>query len=157
MLQTMSQRKFYIVLAIGFFCLSSTTSAFRLCSKMQNKQLVHRVPVPPLAMATAPTETPNALATLLKVLPVISFILSASGVAFQVFVLYPWHEELSAEFRDLENSIIRLDTTLERLNPVVQDMVLNRETDKYITKGSLDAGPKISKILPFIADHYWKK
>lgn len=32
---------------------------------------------------------------LLRILPVASFILSACGICFQVFVLYPWHEELS--------------------------------------------------------------
>ena len=29
------------------------------------------------------------------ILPVLSFIVGCAGVCFQIFVLYPWHEELS--------------------------------------------------------------
>ena len=32
---------------------------------------------------------------ILRVLPVGGFLLSLGGVCFQIFVLYPWHEELS--------------------------------------------------------------
>lgn len=85
----------------------------------------------------------------LKVLPFLAFALSLGGVSFQVFVLYPWHEELSAEFKDLEVAIIRLDTTLKRLDPEVDTIKLQRETDKYVTGvEAYKAGPRISKLMP---------
>ena len=91
--------------------------------------------------------------SMLRVLPFVSFILASGGVAFQVFVLYPWHEELSAEFMQLEESIIRLDKSLEKISPIVEDIALSRETDKYVHEKSAMAGPKISKIIPFILKH----
>jgi len=41
----------------------------------------------------------NTFVGLLQVLPIVSLILSAAGISFQVFVLYPWHEELSKPVR----------------------------------------------------------
>ena len=64
-------------------------------------------------------------------------------------MLYPWHEELSYEFRTLEMAIIQLDKTLETLDPEVKDMVLSRMTDKYAHgEASKTAGPRVSNWLP---------
>jgi hypothetical protein len=87
----------------------------------------------------------------MKILPIVSFAVGITGVCFQVFVLYPWHEELSYEFKALELEIIRLDKTLERLSPDGKEMVLDRITDKYTLKPDANtAGPRISKYLPVI-------
>ena len=43
-----------------------------------------------------PNEPPLTLRQkILRALPVGAFMLSFAGICFQVFVLYPWHEELS--------------------------------------------------------------
>ena len=39
-----------------------------------------------------------------KWLPVVSVVIGACALTFQVFVLYPWHIELSKEFSDLQNA-----------------------------------------------------
>jgi hypothetical protein len=93
---------------------------------------------------------PETGSRFMKDLPIISFIVGIIGVSFQVFVLYPWHEELSYEFKDLEASIIRLDRTLEAQNPSVNRMTLNRITDKYVKVNAEFAGPKVSKYLPVL-------
>lgn len=93
----------------------------------------------------------DAYTSLMRVLPLLSFALSVTGVCFQVFVLYPWHEELSYEFKSLETAIIKLDQTLEGLDPDVKDMALQRMTDKYTLKPNARwAGPRISNFLPVI-------
>jgi hypothetical protein len=77
--------------------------------------------------------------------------LASLGIGFQVFVLYPWHEELSAEFKDLEAAIIRLDKDISTVAPGVEVVELERETDKYATDPEArSAGPKISSVFPFV-------
>ena len=87
-----------------------------------------------------------------KVLPIFSIFLSIAGISFQVFVLYPWHEELSYEFKSLETSIIALDDKIE--NKKFTDFnKLKRPTDEYAkTIESKQAGPVISNILPFFKE-----
>jgi hypothetical protein len=67
-----------------------------------------------------------------KILPILSIVLSLCGIAFQVFVLYPWHEELSYEFKQLEQSIIQLDKKIERpldlKNDLNMELTLRRPT-----------------------------
>ena len=41
-----------------------------------------------------------------KHLPLINLFLSTGALSFQVFVLYPWHEELSHRFNDLKNHVV---------------------------------------------------
>lgn len=35
------------------------------------------------------------ISKILQILPILSLLLAVCGISFQVFVLYPWHEELS--------------------------------------------------------------
>jgi hypothetical protein len=80
-----------------------------------------------------------------QILPLFNLFLGVAGIGFQVLVLYPWHEELSAEFRDLEDAIVDLNARLgARMPPHT------RETDKYIKEDSLNAGPKLSSFLPYL-------
>jgi len=37
-----------------------------------------------------------------------NFVIGSSALCFQVFVLYPWHEQLDAEFRKLRKEHVRL-------------------------------------------------
>ena len=37
-----------------------------------------------------------------------NFIIGTSALSFQVFVLFPWHEKLQEEFRDLKKDQIKL-------------------------------------------------
>ena len=39
-----------------------------------------------------------------KVLPIISVCIGTFALCFQVFVLYPWHLQLSSEFASLQTS-----------------------------------------------------
>jgi hypothetical protein len=56
---------------------------------------------------------------------------------------------IGAEFKDLEVAIVRLDTTLKALDPQVDSLDLQRETDKYVKSvDSYKAGPRISKLMP---------
>lgn len=115
-----------------------------------------------IKVASQTPETPptSILSNILKVLPLASFALSAAGVSFQIFVLYPWHEELSAEFKELEEAIVSLDTHLEKVDPDLEDfknndriLTLKRITDKYASSlSSKTAGPRISNILPFVVE-----
>lgn len=78
------------------------------------------------------TSTSNDnITTIFRVIASISFIISILGLSFQVFVLYPWHEELSYEFKTLEQAIIRLDGILETASPTLKEGELKRLTDKY--------------------------
>ena len=78
------------------------------------------------------TSTSNDnITTIFRVIASISFIISILGLSFQVFVLYPWHEELSYEFKTLEQAIIRLDGVLETASPTLKEGELKRLTDKY--------------------------
>lgn len=38
-----------------------------------------------------------------KVLPVVNFIIGTSALSFQMMVLYPWHHQLDADFRELKD------------------------------------------------------
>lgn len=41
---------------------------------------------------------------MLRKLPHLNFIISTTALSFQVFVLYPWHEQLNHEFSELKKS-----------------------------------------------------
>jgi len=62
-----------------------------------------------------------------------NFVIGTSALSFQVFVLYPWHEELDAEFKELRKEHARLlDEThkrhAEELRGIRQELeALNRE------------------------------
>ena len=91
------------------------------------------------------------VAFIFKTLPVLSIVLSTCGILFQVFVLYPWHEELSYEFRTLESAIIKLDEKFESKNG--EFSTLKRPTDKYAESIKAKfAGPKLSKTVPFFKE-----
>ena len=42
-----------------------------------------------------------------KIFPIISVCIGAFALCFQVFVLYPWHLQLSSEFASLQESCIK--------------------------------------------------
>ncbi|OJJ35930.1 hypothetical protein ASPWEDRAFT_41157 [Aspergillus wentii DTO 134E9] len=43
----------------------------------------------------------------------VNFAVASSALAFQVFVLYPWHNQLDKEFKDLKKEHLRV---LQRLD-----------------------------------------
>jgi hypothetical protein len=49
-----------------------------------------------------------------KLLPSINFVLATSALSFQVFVLYPWHHQLSNEFNVLNKEINQLKQLLDK-------------------------------------------
>ena len=99
----------------------------------------------------------DRVTVLFRILASISFVTSLLGLSFQIFVLYPWHEELSYEFKTLEEAIIRLDRTLEVTNPTMTEEQLKRLTDKYTLKPNVDkAGPKISDYIKILSDEELK-
>jgi hypothetical protein len=45
---------------------------------------------------------------------VTNFLIATSALAFQVFVLYPWHEKLDEEFKELKAENLRLMQQVEQ-------------------------------------------
>lgn len=44
-----------------------------------------------------------------------NFVIGSSALCFQIFVLYPWHEKLEEEFKELKKDHVRLlEETRER-------------------------------------------
>jgi len=43
----------------------------------------------------------------LKWVPVVSVFIGLAAFGFQIFVLYPWHLQLSSEFADLQRSCLK--------------------------------------------------
>ncbi|KAJ5569132.1 hypothetical protein N7450_011618 [Penicillium hetheringtonii] len=41
-------------------------------------------------------------------LPLVNFAVASSALAFQVFVLYPWHHQLDHEFKALKSEHLRV-------------------------------------------------
>lgn len=44
-----------------------------------------------------------------------NFIVASSALAFQVFVLYPWHKQLDDGFEDLKKEHLRVLRSLEQM------------------------------------------
>ena len=38
-------------------------------------------------------------------LPIINLVISFTALNFQIFILYPWHKELSLEFKEIKKII----------------------------------------------------
>jgi len=43
-----------------------------------------------------------------------NFAIATSALAFQVFVLYPWHEKLDEDFKELRQENLRLMQEMEK-------------------------------------------
>ncbi|KAL1904848.1 hypothetical protein Sste5344_009470 [Sporothrix stenoceras] len=54
-----------------------------------------------------------------RIISLTNFCVASSALAFQVFVLYPWHHQLQHDFEDLKNEHIRVLKTI-RANSVAQ-------------------------------------
>jgi len=120
-------------MAPGFAGTSSRSSPsdFKLCDRLKGTE-------------ASLQEKKSLGSKILSILPILSFFVGCAGVSFQIFVLYPWHEELSAEFKSLEQAITKLDITLIQMNEdgeidpktrnkvKIEAMNLQRDTDKYI-------------------------
>ncbi|OGM50596.1 hypothetical protein ABOM_000752 [Aspergillus bombycis] len=44
-----------------------------------------------------------------------NFLVASSALAFQVFVLYPWHKQLDESFEDLKKEHLRVLQALDRV------------------------------------------
>lgn len=62
-----------------------------------------------------------------KYLPVVSFVVGISALAFQTIVLYPWHNELDAELKRLKQQKEMQDHKLENYNSQKMDMIHSLE------------------------------
>jgi hypothetical protein len=51
-----------------------------------------------------------------RYLPITSFVVSCTALMFQLTVLYPWHHELDAEFKQLKQVKDHQDQKLEEYN-----------------------------------------
>ncbi|KAL4934337.1 uncharacterized protein BDV17DRAFT_248976 [Aspergillus undulatus] len=45
----------------------------------------------------------------------VNFTVASSALAFQVFVLYPWHNQLDDEFKALKHEHLRVLSQIDRL------------------------------------------
>lgn len=54
---------------------------------------------------------------LTRLISLTNFGVASSALAFQVFVLYPWHHQLDDEFKSLKVEHLRLLSRLDRLAP----------------------------------------
>ncbi|KAL2919409.1 hypothetical protein HK105_201095 [Polyrhizophydium stewartii] len=62
-----------------------------------------------------------------RVLPAVNFAIGTTALAFQTLVLYPWHNELDREFRELEGTHAKLlreyhVAKVERLDTIESDL-----------------------------------
>ncbi|KAJ9626817.1 hypothetical protein H2204_009833 [Knufia peltigerae] len=57
---------------------------------------------------------------------VTNFVIATSALAFQVFVLYPWHNKLDEDFKELKQENLRLMAEVERGR--LQDLKEIKET-----------------------------
>lgn len=48
----------------------------------------------------------------------VNFAVASSALAFQVFVLYPWHHQLDNEFKDLKQEHLRVLRQIDRSTPL---------------------------------------
>uniref|UniRef100_A0A6T5VD33 Uncharacterized protein n=1 Tax=Chromulina nebulosa TaxID=96789 RepID=A0A6T5VD33_9STRA len=61
-------------------------------------------------------------------IPPVALMIGCIALGFQVFVLYPWHEELSHQFNQLETSTKLLEYISNQLN-IKMDKVLELEEE----------------------------
>jgi len=57
---------------------------------------------------------------------VTNFLIATSALAFQVFVLYPWHNKLDEDFNELKQENLRLMQEMQ--NTRIQDLKEIKET-----------------------------
>jgi hypothetical protein len=63
-----------------------------------------------------------------RYLPIITFVVGTSALVFQTMVLYPWHNELDAEFKRLKVLKETQDVKLEEYNSKKMDKIHELET-----------------------------
>lgn len=52
-----------------------------------------------------------------RLISLTNFVVASSALGFQVFVLYPWHNELDARFEDLRREHLRvLDAVRDKIS-----------------------------------------
>lgn len=49
-----------------------------------------------------------------RIISLTNFCVASSALAFQVFVLYPWHHQLQHDFEELKNEHIRVLKTISK-------------------------------------------
>lgn len=55
--------------------------------------------------------------------PIVSFLVGSAALSFQVFILYPWHNELASEFKKVKELKEQQDHRLEEYNVKKMDKV----------------------------------
>ncbi len=56
-------------------------------------------------------------------MPIVSFLVGSAALSFQVFILYPWHNELASEFKKVKELKEQQDSRLEEYNVKKMDKV----------------------------------
>ena len=59
-----------------------------------------------------------------KAIPLVNFVIATSALAFQVFVLYPWHHQLEKDFHELQR---QQETKLEEYHQLKMETMKNIE------------------------------
>lgn len=59
-------------------------------------------------------QTPKVAMKLTRAISTTNFLVASSALAFQVFVLYPWHKQLEDDFEALKQEHIRVLRTIEQ-------------------------------------------
>lgn len=72
-----------------------------------------------------------------KVLPYINFVVASSALAFQYFVLYPWHKELDNDFQKMkEDQHVTLEDyhlrKIKRLEEIEKNILHLEARNKYV-------------------------
>jgi len=72
------------------------------------------------------------MAVITKFISLTNFIIASSALAFQVGVLYPWHNELDAEFQELKKEYRELvvEQRLERERRMEELSEIKKEIEK---------------------------
>jgi iron-sulfur cluster repair protein YtfE (RIC family) len=65
-----------------------------------------------------------------------NFVIGSSALCFQIFVLYPWHEQLEEKFRELQRDHLRLLEDIkgehkDELRGIRKELELLNKTGKF--------------------------
>lgn len=62
-----------------------------------------------------------------RYLPITSFIIGSSALIFQTTVLYPWHNDLDAEFKQLKDQKEKMDIKTEEYSRKILERMISLE------------------------------
>ncbi|KAB8243910.1 hypothetical protein BDV35DRAFT_382774 [Aspergillus flavus] len=90
-------------------------------SSFQNSPIGHRLtlpdplPIRPVINQPGLTYKRIKMVLITRGISLTNFLVASSALAFQVFVLYPWHKQLDESFEDLKKEHLKVLQVLDRV------------------------------------------